>query len=216
MKDETAEFVYPILDYLLQSKERLDRGEAPSLDEEQLTLGRLLTRELRKEHHSGSETQEKVSSRQSEELRYAMVCVIDEFFISHTSWGESWNERKFESRHYGTNDRAWRFWRGARQSLADGDVEMVEVYLVCVMVGFRGQMADDRPGLQDWVGKAQRLIETRRARFWVDPPSREPRTFVPPLRGRRSMESASLGLGILALATVSLLVFLAVQQLGSL
>jgi len=32
VKDETAEFVYPVLDYILTSKERLDRGEALSLD----------------------------------------------------------------------------------------------------------------------------------------------------------------------------------------
>jgi len=215
VKDETAEFVYPVLDYILTSKERLDRGEALSLDEEQLILGRLLTRELRTEHPTPA-PDEKVSSEPIEELRYAMVCVIDEFFISNTSWTGSWNERKFESKHYGTNDRAWKFWRGAKQALSDGEVEMVEVYLVCVMLGFRGQMADDRLGLQDWVGKAQRLIETRRARLWSEPPSREPRTFVPPLHGRRSFESASLRLGILVLATVSLLVFLAVQQLGSL
>ena len=31
----------------------------------------------------------------------------------------SWNERKFESKHYGTNDRAWKFWRGAKQALSD-------------------------------------------------------------------------------------------------
>ncbi len=215
MKDETAEFVYPVLDYILNAKQRLDRGAALSLDEEQLILGRLLTRELRTEQPAPA-TDEKVASRPIEELRYAMVCMIDEFFISYTSWSDSWNERKFESRRYGTNDRAWKFWKGARQALSAGDVEMVEVYLVCVMLGFRGQMADDRLGLQDWVGKAQRLIETRRARLWSEPPSREPRTFVPPLHGRRSFESASFRLGIVVLATISLLVFLVVQQLGSL
>ena len=100
--------------------------------------------------------------------------------------------------------------------LSAGDVEMVEVYLLCLMLGFRGQMAEDRQALQDWVGKAQRLIETRRARLWTPPPSREPRTFVPPLHGRRTFESASLRLVILVLAAISLAVFLAVQQLASL
>jgi type VI secretion system protein ImpK len=144
-----------------------------------------------------------------------MVCVIDEFFIAHTSWSESWNERKLEFKQYATNDRAWKFWSSANDALSSGDVEMAEVYLVCVVLGFRGQMADDRQGLQDWVGKAQRLIETRRARLWSEPPAREPRTFVPPLHGRQNLSSASLRLGILVLASVFLLVFLAVRLLGS-
>ena len=214
MKDETAEYVYPLFDYTLTLSERLVRGETLSLDEEQSLLGRLLTRELRMENSTPA-SDEKGSSRQIDELRYAMVCAIDEFFISSTAWKDRWNERKLESKYYATNDRAWKFWRGADQALSEGDVEMVEVYLLCVMLGYRGQMSEDRQGLQDWVGKAQRLIETRRARLWSAPPSREPRTFVPPLHGRRSFESASIRLGILVLATVSLVVFLAVQQLAS-
>jgi type VI secretion system protein ImpK len=215
VNDETDEFVYPILDYTLTLGERLDRGETLSLDEEQSFLGRLLSRELRTEDSTPA-SDEIVTSRQIEELRYAMVCAVDEFFISSTSWKDRWNERKLESKYYATNDRAWKFWRGASQALSDGDVEMVEVYLLCVMLGFRGQMAEDRQGLQAWVGDAQRLIESRRARLWSAPPSREPRTFVPPLHGRRSFESASLRLGVLVLATVSLVVFLVVQQLASL
>ena len=38
---------------------------------------------------------------------------IDEFFIANTSWSQRWNERKLESKNYATNDRAWKFWRGA-------------------------------------------------------------------------------------------------------
>jgi hypothetical protein len=76
-------------------------------------------------------------------------------------------------------------------------------------------MADDRSELMGWVEKAKGLIEARRARLWSEPASREPRTFVPPLRGRKSSQSASLRLGIAILATVSLIVFLVVQRLAS-
>jgi type VI secretion system protein ImpK len=215
VRNETADIVYPIIDYILNVKGRLNRGDSLSLEEEQLILGRLLTTEPRTEQTS-SVADEKVSSPSIDELRYAMVCLIDEFFISSTSWSDAWNERKFESRRYSTNDRAWKFWKSANQALSAGDVEMVEVYLVCVILGFRGQMADDRRGLEEWVRKAERFVETRRARLWSEPPSSEARTFVPPLHGRRSFESALLRLGLLFLAAVSLIVFMAVQQLGSL
>ena len=112
MKDEIAEFVYPLFDYTLMLNERLERGETSSLDEEQSHLGRLLTRELRTDSAS-PESADKVSSRQIEELRYALVCAIDEFFISRTSWKDRWNERKLESKYYATNNRAWKFWKGA-------------------------------------------------------------------------------------------------------
>jgi type VI protein secretion system component VasF len=213
LRDETAEFVYPIVDYVLDLKSRLDRGDGPSLEEEQSNLGRLLSREIRTDQ--AAETSEAQGALPMEDLRYAMVCWIDEFVIVYTSWGKSWNESKFETRRYASNDRAWRFWQRASQSLAAGDVEMVEVYFICATLGFRGQMSDDRVGLADWVEKARRLIETRRARLWSEPPSREPRTFVPPLRGRKSSESASLRLGVACLATLSLLVFLIVQRLAS-
>ena len=38
---------------------------------------------------------------------------IDEFFISRTSWKDRWNERKLKSKYYATNNRAWKFWKGA-------------------------------------------------------------------------------------------------------
>jgi type VI secretion system protein ImpK len=215
VRDETAELVYPILDYMLELKARLDRGEAPSLEEEQANLGRLLAREIRAEPTT-TEADESSAAVPIDDLRYALVCLIDEFFIVNTSWASAWNENKFETRRYGTNDRAWKFWRGANQALAVGDVEMAEVYFICLMLGFRGQMADDRSGLADWVEKARRLIETRKARLWSDPSSREPRTFVPPLGGHKSFESASLRLGIACLATVSLLVFVVVHRLANL
>jgi type VI secretion system protein ImpK len=214
VREETEDFVYPIVGSILEVKARLDRGETLSLDEQQSILGRLLARELRTEQPTPA-SDETALSVSIKDLPYVMTCLIDEFFIVNTSWNERWNERKFESKLYATNDRAWKFWRGANLALSTANVDMVEVYLVCLMLGFRGQMAENRQGLEDWVAKAHQLIETRRARIWSDPPTREPRTFVPPLHGRRSFESALLRLGILVLAVVSLLVFLVVRQLGS-
>ena len=152
MKDETADSCYPLLDYTLTLSDVSIAARRSSLDEEQSFLGRLLTRELRTEDSTPA-SDETVTSRQIEELRYAMVCAVDEFFISSTSWKDRWNERKLESKYYATNDRAWKFWRGANQAFSAGDVEMVEVYLLCVMLGFRGQMAEDRKDYRTGWGK---------------------------------------------------------------
>ena len=154
MTEETADFVYPIVDYILEVKERLDRGEALFLDEVQAILGRLLARKLITEQPKPV-AHPAARPESNEKLPYVMVCLIDEFFIANTSWNERWNERKLESKNYGTNDRAWEFWRGANLALAAANIEMVEVYLVCVMLGFRGQMANDRQGLENWLGKAR-------------------------------------------------------------
>ena len=162
--DSTADYVYPIIDYILEVKQRLDRGEALSLDQVQATLGRLLARKPTTEQ-AASGTDLAASSELAKKLPYVMVCLIDEFFIAYTSWSERWNERKLESKNFNTNDRAWEIWRGANLAPAAVDVELVEVYLVCVMLGFRGQLADDPHALEDWVGKALRLIEARGARL---------------------------------------------------
>ena len=44
------------------------------------------------------------------DIRYAMVCWIDELFILNSVWGTQWNEQKLEVDLFGTNDRAWKFW----------------------------------------------------------------------------------------------------------
>src|SRR5205807_5159764 len=75
-------------------------------------------------------------------VRYALACWLDEFFILNTPWEKKWNERKLEVELYGTNDRAWKFWRQAELALALPQDDAVEAFFLCVMLGFRGQYRD--------------------------------------------------------------------------
>ncbi len=215
MRNEIADFVYPIIERIMSVKQRLDNQEVLSIDEEQLILTRLLTQET-KTVQTQNVMNEKDYRPSFDELRYAMVCLIDEFFINSTCWSHDWNERKLESRRYSTNDRAWKFWKCANHALSVGDADTVEVYLVCVILGFRGQMVDDRQGLNDWFQRTERFVEARRCRLYPEPASGEPRTFVPPLYGRQSLEAAVLRLGILSIGTLFMIMFITVQKLGGL
>jgi type VI secretion system protein ImpK len=231
MRDEVAQMIYPVMAQGLRLKERLDRGELPVLPREsggldadrdpvarekvrervvtailgeQAALERLLIPEV-----GGS-----AASDETAEARYALACWLDEVFIASSPWGPQWNERKLEVRLFGTNDRGEEFWRRAKDALALAEIDQLEVYLLCVMLGFRGRLRDDPAQLRDWTNTARRLVETNLGSSWVDPPMRDLRSFVPPLRGDDRFRSMAARAGILGLIAVPLAIILVVQWLG--
>ncbi len=98
--------------------------------------------------------------------------------------------------------------------LAAGDVALVEVFLLCVALGFRGDLAEDRDRLIEWTESARRLIDVELARAWVNPPGREPRIYVPPLPARGRFKAASARVGILALVVIPIVVLFLMLRLG--
>lgn len=204
MQDEVARMAHPVISYTLKMKDRLDRGEDVSLDRTHADLERLLT------PTAGS----RAAFAKEEDVRYAVTCWVDELFILHSPWRQRWNESKLEFQLFRSNDRASRFWEKANRALAAGDVALVEVFLLCVALGFRGDLADDPARLGEWTDSARRLIEVEMARAWTNPPGREPRIHVPPLSARRRFAGASARVGILALVVIPIVVLFLMMRLG--
>jgi len=227
MQESLASLVHPLLDYGLGLRARLEAGEAPGFAADQATLEGLLAAIVGEgwvapghdhDHDRDAESRDGGAPRRGPErlvkIQYALVCWLDELFILDSPWEAAWNERKLEVALYGTNDRAWRFWDQARrpETRADGDV--LEVFFLCVMLGFRGELRERADALNDWVDATRAQLAGRLGREWQPPPEFDPPTDVPPLRGREGLRRAVLVGGLVILASIPPAAFFVIYQLG--
>jgi type VI secretion system protein ImpK len=228
MQQDLANLVHPILRHGLQLKERLDRGESPSLEVEQTALRGLLLTDLEASRwieYGGeadigslnlSEGGEVVPVPGSDQFlggRYALVCWLDELFIVHSPWGETWNERKLEVALYGSNERAWRFWEQARLAENRPTTDALEAFFLCVTMGFRGELVENPERLRTWC-KTVQLKLSRMGEDAPQPPELEPPVNVPPLHGRDRFRAALYWTFVLLLFLVPVFSFLLVQHLS--
>ncbi len=206
MRDETAAFVHTVIRNGIGVKNRLARGEALSLATEQAALERLLSRESDASRYADLSTEL--------EIRYALVCWLDEIFILDPVWGPGWNEHKLEGVMFETNDRAWKFWEKARRAAARSDTDVLEVYYLCVMVGFRGELLEDPEKLRSWSEVTRGQIEKSQGENWVSPPELDSPSKVPPLHGLDRLQTMVVRGAVLMLILIPLAAFFVVLQFG--
>jgi type VI secretion system protein ImpK len=206
MQDETAAFVHTVIRNGIALKNRLARGETPSLATEQAALERLLTRESDARRYADLSTEM--------EIRYALVCWLDEIFVLDPTWGPLWNEHKLEATMFETNDRAWKFWEKARRAAARSDTDVLEVYYLCVMMGFRGDLLEFPDKLKSWSEVTRAQIEKGQGEAWVSPPELDAPSKVPPLRGLERLQKMVVRGLVLMLLLIPLAAFFVVLQFG--
>jgi type VI secretion system protein ImpK len=220
MREEIANRVHPILAAGLRLHQRLARGEGPSFEAEQAALVGFLLGEgaSRKTlagadfegDPAGEERTDPETGRLPEPFlgaRYALVCWLDEIFVLDSSWSERWNEHKLEVRLYATNDRSWRFWDQARLAASRPTADALEVFFLCVMLGFSGELAADPQRLSGWVAATREQLARARSREWQPPPELEPVTRVPPLRGRQVLRRMLLFVSAVLLVMIPAVAF---------
>jgi type VI secretion system protein ImpK len=182
MPDHT---VYPILRYGLRLLDRLRLKEAADIDTEQNELKRLFGQNPSQWTQAGPEGSTFVG------YRYALACWLDDVFIldPDSPWREAWRNKSIEVALFGEALRAGRFWEQCRLAERAGDVNALEVYYLCVMLGFRGDLRDDPDGLQRWREAVEGLVAQGQATDWQDRPPDLPlaETHVPPLRCRERL-----------------------------
>lgn len=222
MRKELADLVHPVIARALSIRERFERGEHPDLETERgLLQGLLLTdHEARRWYDFGGEPHGEApadlsASRSNQTflgVRYALVCWLDETFIVDSPWGGKWNERKLEAGLYGTNDRAWKFWEQAKLAELRPTSDALDVFFHCVALGFRGELRDDPVKLRGWLESTRARLIRAQFREWPCPPSLEPTTNVPILRGRDRLERMILLTALSVLLLTPALVFFVVNQ----
>ena len=209
MQEAIANLVFPVLNHGLRLKERLERGESPDFDRERAELMSYLTNpeaariiDFGGERDAPSLTTTRRGSETFLGIRCALVCWLDEIFILDSPWGDRWNNQRLETELYGTNIRAELFWDQARRAFARPDA--LEVFLLCVMLGFRGNLVEQPERLQEWVADVQARAVRNQGQEWPMPPELDPPINVPPLHGREQMQKMVLIAGMLLLVLTPL------------
>lgn len=207
MTPEFAESADPVFLHVLDMLERISRGERPDPHEERLHIKGWLDRAERK-----------LGQRVDWELaKYALVSWIDEMLIEAPWEGRRWwTENALEVELFGTGLANEQFYLKAKEAATLPRRDALEVYYVCVVLGFRGlyrdplaaaALAEPRglpPDLESWAKQTAIAIRLGQGR----PPLVEtgtPGAGAPPLSASSSLASAVMvGVVLAALGTTLL------------
>lgn len=156
----------------------------------------------------------KVESRDEWKLaKYGLVAWIDEA-LTQAEWKarEWWQERSLENDYFRTGDAGIQFFVQAREAQECTNKDALEVFYVCVMLGFRGvyggrggaeyaEQYNLDPNLDAWIERTAIAIKLRQGR---PPISGIPQagSGAPPLEARFQFLGMSLFTLMLVVATV--------------
>ncbi len=187
MRDDHANQVHDIILHGLKLRDRVAAGDRPHVGSEQAKLkGMLGSSNSPAPWGSESDANVSVGTVQTERsflgMRYAITCWLDEMLIE-TGWRE-WDENKLESALYRTNIRYSNFWAQARLAEATpSGLEAQEVFLLCVLLGFRGELGEQPDKLREWVSATRTRVTRSLGKELPALPEKSPVTDVPPLVG---------------------------------
>jgi type VI secretion system protein ImpK len=217
MREDIANLVYPVLQYGIRLKELLASNDPPDFRTAQKTILALLQTPTGDRDFVGDgqiNLGDPASMRADFFLgvRYPLVCWLDEIFIADSPWKTEWTENKLEQAIFGTNDRAWKFWDQARRAETRPGTDALEVFYLCVMLGFRGDLEGMPDKLKTWRETTESQLKKGRESEWPAPPEGRPGTFVPPLLGEKRRQKMALLAGIMLLLLIPVGVFLLFSQ----
>ncbi|MBI2808022.1 MAG: DotU family type IV/VI secretion system protein [Planctomycetes bacterium] len=144
-------------------------------------------------------------------IRYALACWLDEVFIADSPWKDQWNANKFETTVFGMNERASEFWKQAQRSQSRPTRDALEVYYLCVMLGFRGEMADNPGELANWRDNVEPLISQAEGRAYTAPPGLTVTPNVHALKGAAAMQKWFMIATVIGLLLIPLVIILVLR-----
>jgi type VI secretion system protein ImpK len=148
--------------------------------------------------------------------KYALVSWIDEVLID-TPWSgrDWWINNTLEWEEFRTNECAEQFFVRAKDAASLSRRDALEVYYVCVVLGFRGLYRDETHAsamagplglpdtLEQWTSQVSRGLQLQQGRPPIDPGT-EPVEGAPPLFGRDLFVKSSVtGLILLVFAAIA-------------
>jgi len=217
MRDDLAGHVYPVLQHGLRLRARLDRGERPVLAAEQAELKRLLGSPSQPAPWGmGRDVAASIAISEPSRflgVRYALTCWLDELFIE-SPMSREWDENKLESALFETNIRYRNFWEQARLAETTPDsTDAVEAFLLCVLLGFRGELAEKPDAFREWVSAAKSRAGKGYGKELPAVPEVAPSSNVPMLLGVEGYRKMARTLGFTLLAAIPVVTFLVVLLL---
>jgi type VI secretion system protein ImpK len=204
MRDDLADIVYPVLRAGLRLKQDLYRGAAPgnALSERELAnrhaelRRRLLNQNAARQHLDFGGDGEDFRGG-----RYALTAWLDDLFIlnvpTDSVCSRWWNQNQLEVALYNSIDAGSEFWRQADKAELLGRIDALEIFYLCVLLGFRGELRDQPDRVREWREGVERQLQQGLRQEWPDlPPSVPPESNVPPLIGRLRLRYALLWLSV--------------------
>ncbi|WP_152051604.1 DotU family type IV/VI secretion system protein [Tautonia marina] len=205
MTDAFADLIHPYFEHVIALQDRLAWGESPSID---VVKTELLGYLDKIENRAATSPQ---LSQDFAMVKYGLVAWTDEV-LTDSEWGQSvdWGaqEQILEWDLYRSNLRAEKFYDMAAQAERRGTPDTIEVYLLCVALGFRGRMALlDEDQLLHWVSQLyERVLQaspvSSKPVFPEMPPDANPRS-IGTLRGAGLLVTISSLVAISALITLA-------------
>ena len=217
MREDLARQTYDIVLHGLKLRDRVAAGDRPHLGTEQAKLKGMLGSGNQPapwggDHDANASVAASLGGgREFLGIRYALACWLDEILID-AGWRE-WDENKLEAALYRTNIRYGNFWQQARlaeSSPAAADAQ--EAFLLCVLLGFRGELGETPEKLREWVQSVRSRVTRGLGKEPAALPEKTPVSDVPPLRGveayRRMTQRFVVGVLFAVPVTAFLLVLL--------
>ena len=170
MRKEIADMVFPVFRTAIEIRDRLRADEqGVNFDESQKKLVALLNAPVTENFKSdvmgnvGSLAGAMPANKLSDlGIRYALASWLDEIFILDTPWQDDWNINKMETTLFpGFNERAQEFWRQCQRAQNRRTRDTLEVYYLCVMLGFRGQPEPPPDDMAAWLVAWRDGVETQ-------------------------------------------------------
>ena len=134
MTPKFAQAVDPVFLYAFDLLDRIGRGERIAPEQERLKL-----------HGHLDVMESAIETKADAELaRYAVTCWIDEMLCLDAEWPNRdwWQSNTLEWERFNTMDRHERFYLRAQEAAGLRQKDALEVFYVCVVLGFRGLYRD--------------------------------------------------------------------------
>ncbi len=204
MSPTLAQAVDPIFLHVLDLLERIEAGSPTSTQEERLRI-RTLIDQAEATIGGGAEW---------ELAKYALVSWIDEMLVELPWSGQEWwSNNVLEVELFNTRLCYEEFYTRAQQAATMSRRDALEVFYVCVVLGFRGMYRDPQlaahllqarglpADINTWAKQVAMTIRLGQGR----PPLAEPRreiTGAPPMRGKTRLMWVSLAAVLLIASNV--------------
>jgi type VI secretion system protein ImpK len=151
MTDAFAGLVDPIFHHVVDLRAAFRRGEHPSTE--------AVKRGLLKAFQDAQARTPDARAADFALAKFALVYWADEVLIhSEWSYADHWKDNILELDYWGTRFAGVDFWRRAKEAEARAQgagrlprsTDPLEVYFLCVAMGFRGELFQDESRLEAW------------------------------------------------------------------
>jgi type VI secretion system protein ImpK len=202
MIDAFTEVVAPVIQGVIDFQDGLLRGKHPTVEEQKRKLVDLL---------NGSEDRAGRASpqvgRDFELAKRALVYWIDEILIT-SSWShaQEWTNHILEFSLYRESAAAVRFYEKAIEAEKRDSTDPLEVFFLCVALGFRGDLASNEEEIRRWASRVhERITEGTQhpEQYLPEPQGRQLESELRPLQGGRLLFVVSLLVAATAVVTLA-------------